>query len=133
VQIWFEAWHVATPHLTHPDPVELWERRFKDEIFPNETVLVADLDGEAVGFMALRMSDSYVHLLYVSPSVHGRGIGSQLLSEAVRRCPDGLSLRALEANENARRFYERRGWVAGERGQTARTGFPSVTYRWIPQ
>jgi GNAT superfamily N-acetyltransferase len=132
VKIWFDTWHATSPHLTHPEAIELWERRFQSEIPQREMVLVAELDGATRAFMALRERDGYVHLLYVSPSAQRSGIGALFLAEAARRCPDGLSLTTLECNDNARRFYERQGWIAGERGHSARTGHPTVAYRWTP-
>jgi ribosomal protein S18 acetylase RimI-like enzyme len=132
VKIWFDTWHITSPRLTQPQPIELWEQRFRNEILPRETVLVAERHGQTCGFLALRESEGYVHLLYVSPSAQRSGVGSRLLAEAAHRCPTGLSLTTLESNDNARRFYERHGWIAGEQGQSARTGHPTVAYRWTP-
>ena len=132
VRLWFDTWQVTSPDLTHPEPIELWEKRFQEQIFPNETVLVAEINGQTAGFMALRESDGYLHLLYVSPTFQRSGVGSRFLDEAARRCPGGLRLTTLESNDNARRFYERHGWIAGESGRLGRTGHPTVAYRWNP-
>lgn len=133
VHLWFRTWHATSPHLDHPEPIHLWESRFRSEILPAETVLVAELDGEIVGFMGLREWEGYLHLLYIAPEYHGRGVGSMLLAEAIRRCPSGLKLTTLESNSRARRFYERHGWTPGEPTLHPRTGHPSVAYHWSPR
>ena len=52
--------------------------------------------------------------LYVVPGYRGQGIGSTLMNHAEaaleRQGADVLAVSALEANDNARRLYERRGY-----------------------
>jgi GNAT superfamily N-acetyltransferase len=46
----------------------------------------------------------------------GRGLGDRFLEVAVGRYPGGLQLWTFVANERARRFYERHGFVVEETG-----------------
>lgn len=77
-----------------------------------------------------------VRSLYVDPSVQGGGLGAALLDAAVdllvAQGSAELVLWVVEGNTRARRFYERRGWVAdGARKvhTVADEGLPEVRYR----
>jgi ribosomal protein S18 acetylase RimI-like enzyme len=132
VRLWFDTWHATSPDLEHPDPFDHWEQRFRTEILPRETVLVAELDGKISGFMALREHEAYLHSLYVLPTAQQHGVGSRFLEEAMRRCPNGLQLSTLKSNHRARAFYERHGWEPGEEVPHPRSGHPNIVYRWSP-
>ena len=85
-------------------------------------VLVAEEDGEAVGFATVRPSadadaDGTVgelHMLYTRPAVWGRGAGRALLAEALaslaKRGFGEATLWTEVRNERARRLYEAAGW-----------------------
>ena len=87
-------------------------------------VRVAEDAGELLGFAVLR--PGWLERLYTHPNAWGRGIGSRLHDEGVElirgfgssRC----SLWVLEANEQARSFYEHRGWRLN--GETRVVPFP---------
>jgi len=87
-------------------------------------VRVAEVAGELLGFAVLR--PGWLERLYTHPNAWGRGIGSRLHDEGVElirgfgssRC----SLWVLEANEQARSFYEHRGWRLN--GETRVVPFP---------
>jgi len=99
-----------------------------------EGFMVAELDGKAVGFVACdtnwisifelkRVGE--IHEIFVLPSYRGVGVASKLLSSAlsyaVERGRDLAELWVGEANERAKRFYEKRGFsVAGKVGKWVR-------------
>jgi GNAT superfamily N-acetyltransferase len=105
---------------------------FFGRIVDEGEVLVYDHDG-IEGFAALD-GDVLGHL-YVVPGAFGRGIGSALLSEVKRRRPDGFTFWVFQANEHARRFYERHGCVPIRftDGAENEEGTPDVLYEWRPQ
>ena len=77
------------------------------------------------------MRDDSVDRLYVDTPAQGKGVGSALLDRAKALSPEGLRLVTLEHNEQARRFYERRGFVAYNHGRSpAPENEPDVWYRW---
>lgn len=93
---------------------------FQRHISGGATVLVAEDDGDVVGFASIgasRESDGgEVYAIYVDPAHWGRGHGHRLLSEAESKLCE-MSFRwavlwVLQANERARRFYERQSWKA---------------------
>ena len=86
-------------------------------------------DGRLVGHLALE--PGWIEHLYVEPSRHGEGIGRTLV-ELAKREQDELELHTYQANERARRLYERAGFVAEEYGFDPEHGdrVPNVRYRW---
>ncbi|MEM4780378.1 MAG: GNAT family N-acetyltransferase [Halalkalicoccus sp.] len=89
----------------------------------NDTLLVARDGREVRGFVMfsierrLYATDAVrgiVHNLFVVPDSRGRGIGSALLSAAetalFERGAELIALETLVENEDARRFYDERGY-----------------------
>lgn len=89
--------------------------------------------GELLGMLVL--AGEWLDQLYVDPARSGAGVGSQLLDCAKRERPQGLRLWTFESNVRARRFYERRGFVAVERtdGAGNEEHAPDVLYVWRPE
>ncbi len=114
-------------------------RRIADQLFEwHDDVWLAEEDGRALGFLALRRSrtDGWETLekLYVDPTDQGRGVGTALLDQAKALRPDGLHLWVFQKNEGARRFYEVRGFRAVEftDGSGNMEREPDVRYEWRP-
>ncbi len=86
-------------------------------------------DGGMIGFIAFR--GGWVDQLYVLPGRQGMGTGDGLLriAKAAHAC---LHLWTFRRNAIARRFYERRGFVAIEEtdGQENEEREPAILYRW---
>lgn len=112
----------------------------------DEHAWVAELDGTIAGYIITQpASDQFrvppagageVESLYVDPPWIGRGVGRKLLGHGVRdlraRGFAPLVLWAFEANDRARRFYERAGWtldVTGEHWVLDEVPVPIVRYR----
>lgn len=70
-------------------------------------VSVAEDDGRVVGFLSVRAEE--MHCLYVAGSGRGGGVGKTLLDHA-KNGVDLLELWTFQANEGARRFYQREGF-----------------------
>jgi GNAT superfamily N-acetyltransferase len=69
---------------------------------------VAEEAGDVVGFLSLH--GSTVEQLYVEPGRQNQGVGIALLDQAKALSPERLELWVFQANEGARRFYERHGF-----------------------
>ena len=84
------------------------------------------------GFAILRGGE--LSHLYVDPGEQARGIGSALLDRAKERRPDGFTLWVFQQNEQARRFYERRGLrlVKLTDGSGNEEQTPDALYEWRP-
>jgi putative acetyltransferase len=85
-----------------------------------ELTLVATIDGEAVGFAALRGKD-VIDMLYVHPAVAGQGVGAQLV-DAMEKLASarGATKLSVDASDTALGFFERRGYVPQQRNSVAR-------------
>ncbi len=77
---------------------------------PCEWMLVAELDGRVVGYVAV--SGNHVENLYVDPAAQGHGVGRALLVAVEERLAGDISLRCLVVNTRARSLYERCGFTA---------------------
>ena len=102
---------------------------FRNVVAKTCELWVAEQDGRILGVLAMR--DDSVDRLYVDTPAQGKGVGSALLDRAKALSPEGLRLVTLQRNEQARRFYERRGFGAYDHGRSpAPENEPDVWYRW---
>jgi len=118
-----------------PDDVEvvaaLFRRSFQTlDFLP--VLHTADEDSRTVGFIAL--DGNLGTFFYVDPEFHDRGIGSALFEQVREARPDGFEFWVFQANERARRFYERRGCapVKFTEGEGNEEKTPDVLYAWKP-
>jgi len=114
------------PRLYTDEETAWWVRNI---VLENSSVRVALAHGELVGFLARNGNE--VEHLYVQSDRQGRDIGTALLQEQQQSHP-GLTLWVFAANERARRFYERKGFVAAEftDGERNEEKVPDVRYVW---
>lgn len=85
---------------------------------------------QVVGYVELKAD--WLDDLYVRPDHQGRGIGGALLDLAKSLRPDGFCLWVFEANQAARRFYQRHGLVELETtdGSDNEERAPDVRMAW---
>ena len=116
------------PSVHTDDEVRQW---FSKVVLPTKDVWVADLNGAVLALLVIE--GDWVEQLYVDPSHTGKGVGSQLLNIAKSHRPRGLQLWTFQANQRARRFYERHGFVPMESTEGRNEeGAPDVRYEWRP-
>jgi GNAT superfamily N-acetyltransferase len=149
-----ESWRAAYPGIVPQDVLDnlsierragFWAGLLAD---PGEArTWVAEREGAVVGFAGTNTREESeaaelpagsveLTMLYVLAKAWGAGIGRGLLAAAValhaaRRAPL-LSLWVFEANDRARRFYERAGWLADGAARHLPIGnaqLPIVRYR----
>jgi GNAT superfamily N-acetyltransferase len=104
-----------------------------DKMVPDRETWVAEDSGRIVAVLVLDAGDM-VNQFYVAPGDQRRGVGDAMLAHAKRLRPGGLRLWTFQRNAPARRFYERRGFVAQEftDGATNMEREADVLYRWTP-
>jgi ribosomal protein S18 acetylase RimI-like enzyme len=106
-------------------------RYFQNVILVKDSVLVAEVDGRAVGFMAI--AGDLIDQLYVDPENQGQGVGTSLIASAKALSPSGLRLFTFETNARGRAFYEKHGFRATAFGiSPPPESEPHVEYRWTP-
>ena len=115
---------LAGLHTPHEDRWFFRERMFKTcelwGYFDND---------ELIGIIAFR--EGWVDQLYVLPASQGRGVGTALLQLAKNRSLK-LSLWTFQRNRNARRFYERQGFMLVKEtdGSANEEKEPDALYSW---
>jgi ribosomal protein S18 acetylase RimI-like enzyme len=118
-ELWeeFEAGLDQEPYLR-----EVWDEAWEDIAATVEdgVALIAEDDGRALGFVFCVLGDrgrrtAHVTDIYVRPEARGRGIGRALLAELVEPTRaaglEHVSLEVLVRNSEARRLYDRLGFV----------------------
>jgi ribosomal protein S18 acetylase RimI-like enzyme len=92
--------------------------------FPNETTLVAEVDGKIAGFGAIVETISELRAVYVAAQFGNRGVGSALLEGLERLAMDkGCKELHMDSSLTAAGFYRRHGYMEVSRGEhTLRLG-----------
>ena len=109
VPMWRESFEHGVG-IVDPHPIEEQRRYLLERVLPQHRIVVACESERLVGFVAC--NGESVSQLHVRVGCHRRGIGSALLRIAKDASSGSLWLYTFARNLNARRFYERQGFVA---------------------
>ena len=119
------------PEIDFSARKDWWLRRWRDELVPKNSVVVAETDGEIVGFIVINPSSGYLDQIAVRPESWGSNVAKTLMSEA-KRLARSVTLDVNQANARAIRFYEREGFVRTGEGVNPLSGKPTFRYAWRP-
>ena len=102
---------------------------FREKVFHDCEVWGAIENSHLVGILAFRLD--WIDQLYVLPNVQSRGVGTKLLVIAQTHYPR-LHLWTFQRNGQARRFYEKRGFILIEEtdGLDNAEKEPDALYLW---
>jgi GNAT superfamily N-acetyltransferase len=136
VQTWQAAYADVLPH----EPLMALSPEGRAEGWRNSPPLVAEVDGQVVGFVSVGASrdeggDGELFAIYVLPDHWGTGIGRALIEAGeahLRELGHGeADLWVLEDNARARRFYEAAGWTSADVRPITILGaeIPEIRYR----
>ena len=103
---------------------------YRNQVFAQCEVWGAVDDG-LIGFIAFRRE--WIDQFYVRPARQRQGVGvGEALLEVAQATFPGLHLWTFQRNAPARRFYEKRGFVALEETDGSRNEErePDILYRW---
>lgn len=111
-----------------------WEQQ---EILPEDVVMVAEINSDPVGFIAVWCRPSpFIDNLHVLPSLRSGGIGTALIKAAADKLIEKGHITAylwvFENNTSAIRFYEQLGAVIVNREIKSFFGYqvPNVKMKW---
>jgi putative acetyltransferase len=128
IALWLETWRQAYPSINFAARVPWWRERWRNELVPNAAIIVAEQAGDLAGFVTIDGS-GYLDQLVVAPDRWGSTLATNLVDEAKRRSPAGITLLVNADNARAIRFYERSGFVqAGE--SVNESGRPVLKMAW---
>lgn len=114
IELWRLTWQQAYPSIDFNARVAWWRERWRNELVPKASVVVAEQAGALIGFVTIDGS-GYLDQLVVTPEQWGSPLATALVDEAKRLSPDGVTLLVNKDNSRAIRFYERNGFEhAGE-------------------
>ncbi|SHL68277.1 GNAT family N-acetyltransferase [Flavobacterium saccharophilum] len=118
----FSILHTTANYNYDVQTLEVQTKWFEDKTAKNLPIVVADLDGEVVGFGSYgqfreKIGYQYTveHSVYVVDNVIGKGIGSKLLTELIRLAKEQgyhVMIGAIDAdNSGSIAFHEKFGFV----------------------
>ena len=138
----WKSWHEAYPGIVDRSYLEKLTLEKCEEIafrFPDH-LMVAKEEDEVIGFVSYGdcrdedLSDTgEVYAIYLLEEYYGKGIGSRLMKEALKRLEDHpvVAVWVLKENERAIRFYEHFGFHPDGEEAMIRLGTPVTALRMI--
>ena len=129
IVLWQRTWQHAYPSIDFAARVPWWRERWRGELVPNATIMVAEQAGEMAGFVTID-AKNYLDQLVVAPDRWGSELGNMLVNEAKRLSPDRITLLVNSDNTRAIRFYERNGFVHAGGDVNPTSGKPVLRMEW---
>jgi len=72
--------------------------------------LVAFIKNEVVGFVSIWVPDKFIHNLFVLQDFQGKGVGTALVNEAIKKVGLPLTLKCVKSNTKAFNYYKSQNW-----------------------
>jgi putative acetyltransferase len=132
IELWRRTWQLTYPQIEFASRVDWWRQRWREELVPAATIMVAEARGNVVGFVTADPRTFDLDQLVVAPEAWGSGIAAALLAEAKRISPAGLDLHVNTDNARAIRFYEKHGFAITGNDVNPRSGAPIYVMSWRP-
>jgi len=132
IELWRRTWQHHFPQIDFNERLTWWRERWKQELVPVADVVVAESDGELIGFVTIDPKSRYLDQLVVAPEHWSTGAGATLLDEAKRRSPSGIELLVNKDNGRAIRFYEKHGFRFLREDKNPVSGRPVNRMGWAP-
>jgi putative acetyltransferase len=130
IDLWQRTWQVAYPAIDFSTRRDWWRQRWRDELVPQATIMIAEAGGRMVGFVTVDCKTGYLDQIVVDPRAWGTEVGTLLLAEAQRLSPQGLDLHVNHDNMRAIRFYEKQGFTISGQDVNPRSGAPVHKMSW---
>jgi putative acetyltransferase len=132
IALWQRTWQQHYPQIDFAARVAWWRERWRSELVPVATIMLAERDGVLVGFVTVDPKTRYLDQIVVAPEAWGSDVADALLAEARRISPDGLDLKVNADNARAIRFYEKHGFVISGHEMNERSGASVNVMSWRP-
>jgi putative acetyltransferase len=132
IALWQRTWQQHYPQIDFAARVAWWRERWRNELVPVATIMLAEHDGALVGLVTVDPKTRYLDQIVVAPEVWGSEVAAALLAEARRISPAGLDLKVNADNARAIRFYEKHGFVIAGQDVNERSGALVNVMSWRP-
>jgi putative acetyltransferase len=131
IELWRRTWQQAYPSIDFTARVAWWRERWRNELVPAASIVVAEQADALTGFVTID-SQGYLDQLVVDPEQWGSPLADALVDEAKRLSPDGVTLLVNEDNARAIRFYQRNGFAHAGKDVNPTSGRPVLRMQWKP-
>jgi putative acetyltransferase len=131
IALWLETWKAAYPDIDFNARLTWWRERWRGELVPNASIVVAEQADQLSGFVTIDRK-GYLDQLVVGPEHWGSELGDALIEEAKRLSPYRISLLVNTDNARAIRFYARNGFVHAGGDVNPTSGRPVMRMEWKP-
>ena len=130
IELWRRSWQHTYPDIDFSARLAWWRERWRTELVPGTTIMVAERADAPVGFVTIDSKTGYLDQIVVAPEAWGQNIAEVLVAEAKRICPAAIELHVNTDNARAIRFYEKHGFVVTGESRNPLSGRPVLAMRW---
>jgi len=131
IELWRRTWQLAYPSIDFTARVDWWRKRWRGELVPAATIVVAEDGAGLAGFVTIDPK-GYLDQIVVAPEVWGSPLAKMLLDEAKRLSPSGVSLLVNLDNFRAIKFYQKNAFVADVEDVNPISGRKVLRMVWRP-
>jgi len=131
IELWRRTWQLAYPEIDFTARVPWWRERWRNELVPRATIVVAEEGAVMVGFMTID-GTGYLDQIVVAPEAWGTPLAKMLLDEAKLISPSVVSLLVNLDNHRAIKFYEKNAFVADGEDVNPTSGRSVLRMAWTP-
>jgi putative acetyltransferase len=132
IELWRRTWQLTYPDIDFDARLDWWRERWRNEILPLATIMVAEMDGVLEGFVTVDPKTGYLDQIVVAPEFWGSNVAVMLLDAGKRISPALLELLVNKDNARAIAFYEKNGFVYAGEDVNPVSGRPVNRMRWRP-
>ncbi len=129
IELWHRTWQAAYPQIDFSARLEWWRERWRKDLVPKASIVVAEQDGALTGFVTID-GEGYLDQLVVDPAHWGSDAARLLVEEAKHLSPSGVTLLVNKDNARAIRFYERNGFAHAGEDVNPTSGRPVLKMVW---
>ncbi len=112
IELWRRTWQQHYPQIDFAARVAWWRERWRSELVPVATIMLAERDGVLVGFVTVDPKTRYLDQIVVAPEAWGLKVNAD--------------------NARAIHFYEKHGFVISGHELNERSGAPVHVMSWRP-
>jgi putative acetyltransferase len=132
IELWRRTWQQHYPHIDFSARLSWWRERWRNELVPAATIVLAETNGALAGFVTVDPATRHLDQIVVAPQAWGSDVAAALMTEAKRISPGGLDLKVNADNARAIRFYEKHGFSDAGETVNETSGAAVRMMRWRP-